>query len=63
MPIVMTLKQFNADLAAAVSKVKAKHFDRIISLRKGESDGELSITYENENLKTPLRIQVLIPSK
>ncbi len=55
----MPLRQFNADVAAAAEKVVAKTIDRITTVQKGDSDGELVITYAHENLPTPLRVRIL----
>ncbi|KAM0300979.1 hypothetical protein ACHAPM_006278 [Fusarium culmorum] len=51
----MGIRQFNADLRAAIDS----HFPCVSNLRKGDSDGEITFTYTPENEAAPIAIQAL----
>ena len=55
----MSIKRFNADVRAAVVKVKeTKSFD-VTSVSRGDSDGEFTATFEHPALASPLDIRFL----
>jgi hypothetical protein len=56
----MGLKNFKADLLAAAQKAAAGRITGVKSVKSGESDGEVSITFAHEALASPLRIAALV---
>ncbi len=51
----MPRRQFNADLAAAA----ANSYDRISQVKKGESDGEVIVTYVHEDLEVAVPVRLV----
>ncbi|KAM0235421.1 hypothetical protein ACHAPO_005707 [Fusarium lateritium] len=54
----MGIKQFNADVRAAIGSGDL-HFPCVSNLQKGDSDGEITFTYNPENEEAPIDIQAL----
>ncbi|KAL6855061.1 hypothetical protein ACO1O0_006199 [Amphichorda felina] len=52
----MGLKEFKTDLAKAESAT----FDKVLSLHKGDAEGELTFSYVPDNSSNPIQIQVLV---
>ena len=59
----MPLRQFNADLAAASKRAAEGLTPGVSSITKGDSDGELVLMYEHENLEDVLSIRLLCQGK
>ncbi|KAK3315040.1 hypothetical protein B0H66DRAFT_482027 [Apodospora peruviana] len=55
----MTLRKFNADVAAAAQKAISGGVHGIATLARGDSDGEVVVKYQHESLHKPIRIQAL----
>lgn len=55
----MSVKRFNADVRAAVSKAKeTKNLD-VTSVSRGDSDGEFTAIFEHPALSSPVEIGFL----
>ena len=55
----MSIKRFNADVRAAIAKVKETQSFDVTSVSRGDSDGEFTATYRHPALPSPLEIKFL----
>lgn len=55
----MTFKKFKADVSTAAQKAAGGGISGVLSVKNGDSDGEVVITYHHECLPADVRIQAL----
>lgn len=55
----MSLKRFNADVRSARTQVESTGIPHIVSIDRGESDGEFVATFMHEELTNPIPVRLL----
>lgn len=55
----MSVRRFNADIRSAAAKVQQGEIPGVTAISKGDSDGEVVITFRHDNLPQPIRVRAL----
>lgn len=58
----MSSRRFRADLRSARSQLEEKGLPGLVSIARGDSDGELIATFTHDNLATPIPVRLLAQS-